>query len=434
MIIGRRDFVNSLAIGGLGTALLPINAHGIQDAALDFRTRIMGDNDQINWTAFRQEFVLDPQTAYLNTGSVGCSPRWILEQIHQASLKLEQNPFQNVWGEVVARNLEIVREKIADFWSITPAELALTENTTSGLAAVAGGIPWRAGDEVILTNHEHLSCMAVWKYFEKRFELRLKYVEIPLSQYSDDEFLSRLEDQLTDRTRLCCMSHVDSISGIELPFKRASQLLRPREILLVCDAAQSVGMLDFDFRSLGCDVLASSGHKWLMGPKGLGILFIDRDVQTRIKPFPVDWSYAALTPCTGTRNIAHLLGYAFVLEMQSVLTRSGIASRVRHLSQGLHDRLLKLDSLQPLISGGARNTTGLCTFKLPDSVNSLAIARRLSSEFQIEVKPVPPTYELATDMSDRAVDYNALRFSTHVYNSEQEYERVADAIWSVLQK
>ena len=430
MNVRRRDFLSALTVG---KCLLSTGGRqGLDDEVDDLRGRIGAEGEALDWNAFRQEFDLDPETVHMNTGSVGCTPRIVLEQIHRAASTMERNPFHHLWENGLAGDLKLVCQQVASQFGAPDDTIALTENTTSALHAIGAGIRWKAGDELVLTNHEHLSCMAVWKYLQKRFDLKLRYVEIPLPEYSEAEFLDRLQAVLTDRTVACCLSHVDSMCGIELPIAAVSRITRARNILLICDAAQSLGMLPVNVSELGVDALAASGHKWLMGPKGTGLMHVARHAQDRIRPQIADWSFAALTPSTGTRNIAHLLGWAIVVELQRTLKPERIAERIRTLSTELNNQMEQRPGLVPLIASGRSAGSGMFSFRLESGANSLDIARRLSAEFGVIVKPLPTTYELAESADYQPIDYHAIRFSTHIYNNEQEFGKVVEALRVVL--
>jgi selenocysteine lyase/cysteine desulfurase len=423
----RREFLSGLTAcaGVVGVAL----RRG-QDAVARMRERILQVTGDVDWEAFRREFVLDPEVCYLNTGSAGCTPASLLDAVHRAGLELERNPFDHLWRDGMVRAVEGVRANVCAFFGAAKDELALTENTTAGLAALASGIDWSPRDEVVLTTHEHLSCLAVWKYFQKRYDLVLRYVDVPVPDYSDDEFLRRFAGQLTDRTRVCCISHIDSYTGIRLPMDQVALLVRPRKILFVCDAAQSLGMQPVNLETLEVDALVGSGHKWLMGTKGTGLLCLRRDAQERIKPLAVDWSFAAMTPCTGTRNLSVLLGWQSVLDMQSLLGGDRIANRIEQLRNLLEQRLAEDTKLTPCVhqrEGAAR--TGLAAFRLPEDRNSAAIADRLAREFRIEVKPLPPTCELEPSLQR---ELNAIRISTHVFNNEAEIDRLVTSLQRLL--
>ena len=416
----RREFLadcSGLAVAGL---------HRPQATAGIMPDRVVLPSGEVDWETLRKDLLLDPAITYLNTGSAGCTPKFMLDEIQKTAAELERNPFEHLWREGLVRRVEQVRVQMYTYWNAEPDELALTENATSGIAAIAGGIDWAPGDEVVLTTHEHLSCLAIWKYYQKRFNLKLRFVELPVQEYSHDEFLRRLESQLSERTRVVCVSHVDSFTGIRLPIERLGPLLRSRQVLLVCDAAQSLGMFPLDLSALDVDALVGSGHKWLMGPKSLGLLYIRRAAQQQIRPALVDWSFAAVTPCTGTQNLAQLMAWRSVIDLQTRLGSDRTAARIREMRSRLTARVAAETKLQPLIrTSDVGLETGLSAFRLPDNCRSADVAARLANEFQIEVKSLPPTCELEPE---RGRDYNALRISTHVYNNDQDIDRLIAAL------
>ncbi len=419
----RREFFAGCS--GLAAAAFP----RCSATLAEFRDRVGLASSDFDWESLRQELRLDPAITYLNTGSAGCTPKFMLDELGRTASELEQNPFEHLWREGLVRRVEQVRVQMYTYWNAGPDELALTENATSGIAAIAAGIDWAPHDEVVLSTHEHLSCQAIWKHYAKRYGLTLRYVELPVPEYWDEEFIGRLEAQLSDKTRLVCLSQVDSYLGIRLPIERLGPRLRPRNVLLVCDAAQSLGMFPLDFSALDVDALVGSGHKWLMGPKSLGLLYIRRAAQQQIRPALVDWSFAAVTPCTGTRNLAQLMAWQSVIDLQKLLGGDRVAARIQDLRRRLTERLAEETRLRPLLQGDeAPRATGLSAFTLPAASRSADVAARLATEFQVEVKPLPPTCELEPE---RQCDYNALRISTHVYNNEQDLDRLIGALKGV---
>jgi selenocysteine lyase/cysteine desulfurase len=386
-----------------------------------------------DWDALRRQLLLDPKLIYLNSASIGCTPKTLLEQIHSVALDLERNPFENVWRDGLVREVDVVRERVATHWGAKPEEIALTENTTVGIAAVMSGIAWTAGDEVLLTNHEHLTCLAVMKYFSKKFGLQLRFVDIPTQPFSSDELLQRIDSQMTSRTKLWCCSHIDSFSGTRFPIAAISKRMRERGILGLCDGAQSLGVVDFQIPELDVDAFAASGHKWLFGPKGTGLLYLSQRAQAAIQPLCVDWNFAALTPCTGTRNCASLLAWKWILELQQAFGPQKIEARVRHLTRTVFDEVTRRTNLQPLIfTARDQIESGIVAFRLRSTDVNWKVAQRLAKEFHIEIKPLPPTCELDAGVSPHSVDYNALRVSPHVFNNEQDIAALVEGLLQVL--
>ena len=94
--------------------------------------------------------------------------------------------------------------------------------------------------------------------------------------------------------------------------------------MLVCDGAQAPGMLNVDVKSLGVDTYASSSHKWMLAPKGSGLLYIRKEVQDRVQPLCVSTGYQAYTSASGTRNVAGILGHGLAMDLHNAIGRDRI--------------------------------------------------------------------------------------------------------------
>ena len=123
-----------------------------------------------------------------------------------------------------------------------------------------------------------------------------------------DQILELIENNITDRTKVCSLSHVTTITGLRMPLNEISEITRPKNILLVCDGAQAPGMIAVDVKDLGVDVYATSGHKWLMAPKETGYLYIRKEVQDRIQPVFMHSGYNSYSASSGTRSVANIIG------------------------------------------------------------------------------------------------------------------------------
>jgi selenocysteine lyase/cysteine desulfurase len=152
-----------------------------------------------------------------------------------------------------------------------------------GMSFIANGLDLSAGDEIVSTNQEHTGGIGGWRLRAKRHGVIVK--ELPLADAlpkGPDGVLSMFADAITPRTRAVVFSHITSGRGIRLPAKELCTLARDRGTLSVIDGAQAVGQIRVDVKELGCDAYVASPHKWLLAPKGTGILYIRRDVQPRI--------------------------------------------------------------------------------------------------------------------------------------------------------
>ena len=127
--------------------------------------------------------------------------------------------------------------------------------------AVATALKLRSGDEILTTNHEHSGGMICWQHLAREFGARVVCVELPAPVADKAQLLDRITSRITGRTRVCSLSHVDTLTGCVMPLADIAQITRPKGILLVCDGAQVPGMMNVDVKALGVDTYASSSHK-----------------------------------------------------------------------------------------------------------------------------------------------------------------------------
>src|SRR5690606_35345575 len=134
----------------------------------------------------------------------------------------------------------------------------------------AAGIDWRAGDEVIISDLEHVSGVAPWQRLATARGVKI----INLKSLGGYVSPRQIEEAITDSTRLVCLSHVSYATGAELPVREACAAASRRGVMVVVDGAQSAGHILVDVRSIGCDFYALPGQKWLLGPEGTGALYV----------------------------------------------------------------------------------------------------------------------------------------------------------------
>ena len=227
-----------------------------------------GRPDDEAWARMRDLFPLSRERIYLNTAGLGASPQEVIDTVARAAAELERagetGHDEALWAEI---------KKVAGgMLGCDPAELAFTRNATEGINIVANGLPLGEGDEVILTTEEHVGNAVTWVALAGRARLRLRRF-VP-SVRSEAENLERIGALLTPRTRLIAVPHVATTTGLVLPVRAIADLARPKGVWLFVDGAQGPGAVPVDLHASGCDAYATSGHKWLLGPKETGLLYV----------------------------------------------------------------------------------------------------------------------------------------------------------------
>jgi selenocysteine lyase/cysteine desulfurase len=192
--------------------------------------------------------------------------------------------------------------------------------------------------------------------------VRANYFKIPNPVQDKEQFLHLLEEHLTRRTRVVSLMHVDTITGMVYPLADVARITKPRSILLVCDGAHSPGMLNVNLKSLGVDTFAASSHKWMLAPKGSGLLYFRHEVQDRMHPVSLYSGYKIYTASMGTCNVAHILGHGVAMDFHNTRGRDRVEAHCRQLSNRLRSHLLQIPRLRLMTPMQPKLSSGLVTF------------------------------------------------------------------------
>lgn len=179
------------------------------------------------------------------------------------------------------QQVEKARESFAALIGAEPDEIALTKNVSEGVNAVAAALPWRAGDNIVFCEAlEHPANVFPWHNLARLKDVRIKSVSPTDGRIP----LERVFEAIDSRTRLVAVASVSFSPGFRFPIKALTDYCRARGVLVVVDAAQSVGILHTDVKALGIDALATSTQKGLLALYGLGFLYVRRDVAETLNP------------------------------------------------------------------------------------------------------------------------------------------------------
>ncbi len=281
----RRDFLSILAVPGLVMGAAPA-ARAFSQAA-PFVPDAQADDAAV-FAAAREHFLIPAGVAYCNTGTLGASPREVVDALTEGIRRLETDlaawPYEQADGEPLTgyQKLTEVRGAVGRFVNASADEIALTQNATMGINFLANGLDLASGDEVISTDQEHGGGISPWRLLAKRRGIVVK--ELPLEPALAgglDAIVGLFEAAITPRTKVVMFSHITSGLGVLLPARELCALARSRGALSIVDGAQAVGQIQVDVKALGCDAYVGSPHKWMMAPKGTGFLCLRPEVQDR---------------------------------------------------------------------------------------------------------------------------------------------------------
>ena len=270
----RRDFLKAASHAALGLSLgRPTGSDHAQPVALP------SPDGPDFWRAVRAAYPLTHERVYLNTGGLGPAPYPVLDAMHRTVLELQ------TISETGHERIEAGRAPMAAFLGAEPAEIAFLRNATEGNSTISSGLALEAGDEVVFESHAHPGGAYPWLNRQKQDGIRVKLFEPDPTSAAGN--LERIERLITPRTRVIQVSHVTAPTGIRMPVEEIAALAHDHGCWFHIDGAQSAGMIPVNLHATGCDSYATSGHKWLGGPHGTGVLYVRAERLDEVRPTEV---------------------------------------------------------------------------------------------------------------------------------------------------
>jgi selenocysteine lyase/cysteine desulfurase len=361
------------------------------------------------------DFGFVPGLIYLQTASLGPTPRPVMERTIAAWKQLESDPVVYGYGEH-EHAMDAVRAQAAAFVHCKTEELVLTRSTTDGMNWIAQGLTLGAGDRVLTTDQEHPGGRVCWDYVARRYGVTLDIVAIPAGENDAQAIIDRFAKQITPLTRVLSFSHVLSSTGLRMPVAELSALARSRGCIAVVDGAQAVGGIAVDVKALGCHAYATSGHKWLLAPKGTGLLYLSEELGKAIDPIALQGGRAAYSESSGVTSIPSVLGVGAAI---TYVSNIGIAAIEAH-NLGLRNRLFAglrdVPRMRVVSAPAGPLASPLLTWELPADMKSDEFYRRIRDRYGIELKVVPKNW------------LNGNRASTHLFNTEKDVDALIAAL------
>ncbi len=422
----RRRFLQTTLRGFAGIAGLN---------ALPLRTRRwpahggkpVSPEDTAFWQQVRNQFPLTRKRIYLNTGGLGPSPYPVIDTVRRKTDTLERisesGHTHALWQEV--------KSSCARLLGCSPEELAFTRNTTEGINIVCHGLPLEAGDEVITSTHEHVGNTLAWLLRQKKDGIRIRTFEP--SMLSAQENIQRIEKLITPRTRVLSLMHVSTATGHVLPLRTIGELAKQHKLWFFVDGAQAAGMLPVDLAEIGCHAWATSGHKWMLGPKGTGLLYVRKDMLDTISAqwigaysnsgtFDIRTGEFHLHPSAqryeyGTVNTALVAGLGAAARFLLDIGPENIWQHNLALANKLRAGLRGL-GCEDLSAQYPEGSSAMVTFRVPGMARA-EVQNLLASKHKLRTRGV---YEGGLD---------GVRISLHLFNSFEEIDRIIEAVAAI---
>ncbi len=230
----------------------------------------------MNWQEVREQFPVTKEYLFFDLANKCALPLFATRAIQAYAEKQQRTGGDK---EEWFRTIEEARTRFAELINASPEEIAILKNTSEGLNIAASGIPFKAGDNVLVNRSEHPNNIYCW------LNLQRKGVEVRWAPTKNGEVaVEDLEATIDGATRAVPISLVTYAPGNRNDIRAISALCRRRGIYTVVDAVQGTGTLRIDVKELGPDMLSSSGHKGLFVPHGIGLFYCRKEIMADIAP------------------------------------------------------------------------------------------------------------------------------------------------------
>ncbi len=386
------------------------------------------------WRNLRELFPLDPQIAHFANFLVTAHPRPVQEAIDRHRADLDRNPAALMdWeSQYEWQREDEVREWAARYLEVGPRQIALTGSTTEGLAMIYGGLKVGAGQEVLITEHEHYCAQKALEFRNQRQGTAVRQIRLFDDPWtvSTDQVLSTLDKAIKPNTRVLGMTWVHSGSGVKLPVGEIGELVRrhnrerseAERILYVVDGVHGFGVENARFADFNCDYFIAGTHKWMFGPRGTGIICAASTGMQHLVPsvatFSRDEDFATIMTPGGYHAFEHRWATSEAFKLHLQLGKAEVQQRIHQLNSLLKQRLLEHRQIQLVTPRSEQFSAGFTFLRIKDR-DADAVAAHLT------------TNKVMCDAVDRDVG-PVIRLAPSLLNDEQQIDRVMSLITQQL--
>jgi isopenicillin-N epimerase len=380
---------------------------------------------------------LDESLTYLNHAQYGATPARVMRAQAQIRERMERDPTRFLKVDLEPM-MDGVREKLGPFLGCSPADLGMMRNATYALCTILRNTPFKAGDEILITDQEYPSLQNELDRLQATQGVKIVKAVIPFPIASAHVVLERLMALLTPKTRMVMVSHITSASAMIYPVASIVREMNERGIDTVIDGAHSPGQIHVDLSAMRPTYFVGSGHKWLSGPKGIGFFYVRPDKQHLFRPLALSGRAHKVRPnralflrdydYQGTDDYSAILTLPTAIETMGSLLPGGWNALMRHNHElALAGREIVCNALGIEPPSPTSMIGGMVTLPLPEAPPHLRNRPTCYDDALQDVllerhRIVTPIWRL------NGSDQRVVRFSAQLYNTLEQYELLGKAL------
>lgn len=340
----------------------------------------------MEWQDLRAEFPALAQGNYLNTGGGGLVPASVARAAGQrlARYYSEEMPVHQR-DMAMRQEFETARATVAQTLGTRPDRVAFSESTADATKAVLYNIDWQPGDQVAYLSSEHFALTIQLRFLAGLYGLEL--IEIPNAVGAIDP--EAVACCLSPKVRLLCVSHVAYATGALQPIADIVAVAHRFGVPVLVDGAQGLGATAFNVEQSGCDFYTFPGQKWLLGPEGVGGVYLSAAGQELLQPrvigipscrsFKMDGQYelhtdARLLELNKVNPVYYTALADSIRWVDQEVGRGWVLTRIHELCQRLQDGLREIPGVNVITPPSPAQSAGLVCAHLqwPDGAQLLA--------------------------------------------------------------
>ncbi len=375
--------------------------------------------DEDFWAEVRAAFSIDRNVINFNNGYVSPSPRPVQDAMRRMLEYSDMGPYHTMIN-ILERQVEAVRRRLAAYAGCDPEEIAITRNASESLENAQYGIDLKPGDEVLTTNQDYPRMLTTFAQRERREGIVLKTISFPVPPPSMDDLYQRFERAITPKTKLILFCHITNRTGQIFPVQRICRMARERGIPTIVDGAHAFSHFPYKLSDLDCDYYGTSLHKWTYAPVGTGFLYVRR---SRIAG---TWSLMASGKSQagdirkfeeiGTHPAANHNAISEALVFNENLGIDRKLARLRYLRDRWAHRLAKHPKCRILHSPDPAQSAGIGFLAFTPGVDGSKMRNVLFNQYGI----------ITTFIGSE--EYSGLRVTPNVYSTVAEVDAFASAV------
>ncbi|MBR8827981.1 MAG: aminotransferase class V-fold PLP-dependent enzyme [Gomphosphaeria aponina SAG 52.96 = DSM 107014] len=375
-------------------------------------------------------WLLNPKIHFLNHGSFGATPVTILEYQNELRQRMELEPVRFLTEELEGL-LDQARRELAAFLSTDADDLAFIPNATAGVNTILRSLSFKAGDEILITNHEYNACRNAVEFVANRVGAKVVIARVPFPLKSQEDVIEAILSKVSKKTKLALLDHVTSPTALIFPIKKLVTELAVRGVDTLVDGAHAPGFVKLNISLINPAYYTGNCHKWLCAPKGAAFLYVKKDKQPLIRPLAI--SHGANSPYTdrsrfrlefdwtGTDDPTPYLCVPEAIKFMGQLLPGGWSElRQKNHTLAIKARKIICQVLNLPLPCPDEMLGSMASLPISSVIPDNLLKEQLMEKFNIQI-PIIPWHSLIL-----------LRLSAQLYNSPQQYEYLAQSLKKIL--